>query len=56
MDKVVKATLKHREAAVSLKEICEKQKIKQKEYCEEINRHKIDLTEYEEDQSVGGER
>ena len=48
MDEVVKATVKHREAAVSLKEICEKQQVKLKEYCDEIDRYETDLTEHEE--------
>ena len=48
MDDVVKATVKHREAAITLKEICEKQKVKIKEYGDEIDKYEMDLTEHEE--------
>ena len=48
MDDVVKATVKHREAAITLKEICEKQKVKIKEYVEEIDKYELELTEQEE--------
>ena len=48
MDEVVKATAKHREAAITLKEICEKQKVKRKEYGDEIDKYEMDLNEHEE--------
>ena len=48
MDEVVLATAKHRKAVVTLKEVCEKQKSKIKEYEKEINQYEVDLTEHEE--------
>ena len=48
MYEVIKATAKHREAAITLKELCEKQKVKIKEYGEEIDKYELDLTEQEE--------
>ena len=47
MDEVVKATAKHREAAKTLKEVCEKQKKKINEYEKEIDLYEIDWTEHE---------
>ena len=48
MDEVVAATAKHREAVITLKEVCEKQKKKIKEYEKEVDLYEIDLTEHEE--------
>ena len=48
MDEVVRYTAKHREAALSLKDICEKQKKKIKEYESQIDLYENDVTENEE--------
>ena len=48
MDEVVKYTAKHREAALSLKEICQKQKQKIKEYEHQFDLYENDVTENEE--------
>ena len=48
MDEVVRYTSKHREAALSLKDICEKQKKKIKEYEHQFDLYENDVTENEE--------
>ena len=48
MDEVVQATAKHREAVLALKNICEKQKQKIKDYEKEIDLYEKDVTENEE--------
>jgi hypothetical protein len=48
MDEVVTATAKHKEAALTLKKFCEKQKEKIKEYENHIDEFENDVTENEE--------
>ena len=48
MDEVLQATAKHRNTALVLKDVCEKQKNKIKEYQKEIDEYEVELTEQEE--------
>ena len=48
IEEVIHATAKHRETAITLKDVCEKQKKKIKEYAEEIDNYENDLSEHEE--------
>jgi chromosome segregation ATPase len=48
IDEIVLATANHKDAAIALKEACEKQKKKIKEYEKQIDLYEIDLTEHEE--------